>query len=881
MDERLGPELLMEHAQFVRSLARRLLRDESLVDDVVQDTWLTALRREPEDPSRLRAWLARIARNLAFEERRTETRRRRRERRAAKPEPLPSTEEILVREALRRRVVEAVLSLHEPYRTTVLLRFFEDLPPRAIARRLDVPVETVKTRLRRAFEKLRVDLQHERTERRQLLLGLAGLAGLRSELFRAAPVAAATSSGAGSFLGALIVSTPFKVASVTALVWIVAALSGWPAFDGESSSVAVGPKSAVSPEPEATSSRVLPVSEPEPAGENLEAVKEPKSVRKDIVILGRVLGPDGQPFEGATIELAVDGVWNIDRKKLQASDEEGRFRLELEGSPRVDLVAFDRDGQFASVRLDDVPAGDEVTLQFVEPESYIDIEVVDEQGQPIDWWGAMAIDAERKAYIGNPSGVFRNPKLTGEEAERSDARLVDRLIDRLVAMDAEQWARAMHRQFEAAGPAPDGGRLRVPWRSFRVLVRAQGYEPVTLGPFDPGNAPRTLAVTLTSFPIVTGRVMSSEGPVEGARVGVFPVYTCPRCVVAQDGFILRNHPRSLHTATSGANGDFEIRLEAMGTYVVRAEADGLAPATLGPRSIDPLDPTEDLQLSLEQPASIEGTVRLPDGLDRDRFRISAFDGNASPVHVEIDEDGRYGLTGLTPGAWRITPQEAGLADAGIAANGFFNEPHDASDHEEDPVVEVPPLEPNATLEAGGEARLDFDLGAMWSRLTGSLTLGAPGGWRMTCQPAEVAGWVSMYSAELSETGEFELEAGWSGAKQLGFGRETDRTGKQSIRVIAVLPAGASELHITIPVGRLVGQCASDPERPWIHYRWTGLEQRSGTGSLEIGDAETFTFEDVPAGAIEVWRSEKGWVEGSESGTLVEIGEGETGVVVLE
>jgi hypothetical protein len=54
-----------------------------------------------------------------------------------------------------------VLALEEPYRETVLLRYFENLPPRAIARRLAVPVETVRTRLKRALETLRARLDRD------------------------------------------------------------------------------------------------------------------------------------------------------------------------------------------------------------------------------------------------------------------------------------------------------------------------------------------------------------------------------------------------------------------------------------------------------------------------------------------------------------------------------------------------------------------------------------------------------------------------------------------------------------------------------------------------------------------------------------------------
>jgi protocatechuate 3,4-dioxygenase beta subunit len=61
-----------------------------------------------------------------------------------------------------RKVVDAVLALDEPYRSTITLRYFDELSPQEIARQLGVPVRTVKTRLRRALEQLqgRLDRVH-------------------------------------------------------------------------------------------------------------------------------------------------------------------------------------------------------------------------------------------------------------------------------------------------------------------------------------------------------------------------------------------------------------------------------------------------------------------------------------------------------------------------------------------------------------------------------------------------------------------------------------------------------------------------------------------------------------------------------------------------
>ena len=68
-----------------------------------------------------------------------------------------SADEIRAREEVRRKVVDAVLDLDEPYRTVVLLRYYEDLPPREIAKRTGVGDETVRGRIKRAIAELRRD----------------------------------------------------------------------------------------------------------------------------------------------------------------------------------------------------------------------------------------------------------------------------------------------------------------------------------------------------------------------------------------------------------------------------------------------------------------------------------------------------------------------------------------------------------------------------------------------------------------------------------------------------------------------------------------------------------------------------------------------------
>src|SRR5262245_22725356 len=148
-------ETLLEHADYVRALARQLVFDEELAQDVEQQTWLAALEHAPRDPRSPRAWLASIARNFAFRAWRGQARRTHREHAASKPESAVTTPaDILERESVRRALIEAVLALDEPYRTALILRYFDELEPREIAHRLGVPFDTVRTRIKRGVELL-------------------------------------------------------------------------------------------------------------------------------------------------------------------------------------------------------------------------------------------------------------------------------------------------------------------------------------------------------------------------------------------------------------------------------------------------------------------------------------------------------------------------------------------------------------------------------------------------------------------------------------------------------------------------------------------------------------------------------------------------------
>jgi len=163
-------ELTAELA-WLRRLTRALLREDG--EDVAHDTWLIAAKQAPTDGRPLRPWLARVARNVARMGKRSDVRRERREDASRDTtDPVPSPEALVARAEAQRAVVDSVLALDEPYRSTVLLRYFEDFTSAEIARRIGVPEGTVRRRLKEAIDRLRADLGADRTERKRMLAPL-------------------------------------------------------------------------------------------------------------------------------------------------------------------------------------------------------------------------------------------------------------------------------------------------------------------------------------------------------------------------------------------------------------------------------------------------------------------------------------------------------------------------------------------------------------------------------------------------------------------------------------------------------------------------------------------------------------------------------------
>ena len=56
----IPPDLLLSHAEFIRRLARKLLADDALAEDVLQETFVVALEKPPARRTSIRGWLGSV-----------------------------------------------------------------------------------------------------------------------------------------------------------------------------------------------------------------------------------------------------------------------------------------------------------------------------------------------------------------------------------------------------------------------------------------------------------------------------------------------------------------------------------------------------------------------------------------------------------------------------------------------------------------------------------------------------------------------------------------------------------------------------------------------------------------------------------------------------
>jgi RNA polymerase sigma-70 factor (ECF subfamily) len=156
-------EAYRRHAGAVFALARRLLVDGALAEEVVQEVFLR-LWNSPEkfDPERgsLRSYLLAQTHGRSVDLLRSETSRRRREERDLRrtAEAGYDLEHEVVDLAVAERLKEALATLPDTEREAIALAYFGGHTYREVADILHEPEGTVKSRIRAGMKRLRSEL---------------------------------------------------------------------------------------------------------------------------------------------------------------------------------------------------------------------------------------------------------------------------------------------------------------------------------------------------------------------------------------------------------------------------------------------------------------------------------------------------------------------------------------------------------------------------------------------------------------------------------------------------------------------------------------------------------------------------------------------------
>jgi RNA polymerase sigma-70 factor (ECF subfamily) len=161
---------LVESSTLAFRVAYAVLRHRQDAEDVAQDAFIKAYRffRQLRDRERFRGWLVRTTWRLALDRQRGDRRRAAREQRDIHPTAQVSRAEPLDDLTAHERAValwRAIDALPEKLRVVIVLASIEEHDIADVARLLELPEGTVKSRLFLARQRLKEQLQCNPTTR--------------------------------------------------------------------------------------------------------------------------------------------------------------------------------------------------------------------------------------------------------------------------------------------------------------------------------------------------------------------------------------------------------------------------------------------------------------------------------------------------------------------------------------------------------------------------------------------------------------------------------------------------------------------------------------------------------------------------------------------
>ncbi|ASA19435.1 sigma-70 family RNA polymerase sigma factor [Paenibacillus donghaensis] len=161
--------LMDEYGNLLLRTACLLLKDRQTAEEAVQDTFIQAYAKigQLHDPAKLKPWLLRIVLNRCRMRQRTWSWRHifpggdallRADEESASS---AGAEERVIAQWNNLRLTEAVQSLKYLYRECVTLYYFHELSVQEISAQLEIPENTIKSRLARGRALLKKELEKE------------------------------------------------------------------------------------------------------------------------------------------------------------------------------------------------------------------------------------------------------------------------------------------------------------------------------------------------------------------------------------------------------------------------------------------------------------------------------------------------------------------------------------------------------------------------------------------------------------------------------------------------------------------------------------------------------------------------------------------------
>jgi uncharacterized GH25 family protein len=323
---------------------------------------------------------------------------------------------------------------------------------------------------------------------------------------------------------------------------------------------------------------------------------------------GRVLGPEGEPVEGATVFWFQDG--NVSFDSAVKSDADGKFRIT--GFPPGTLMLEAMAEGYANRRIEGIeipgdkdPEDLQITLQRA---ITLDVRVLNAEGEPVP---GVSVSMQPVEPI--PVEDRRMVLLHGLDPDRTDAAGRCRLT------------------------VPNPG-------NYWVLASRQG-EPVR-NQVEVHEGSNAVEIRLPAITEISGRVVDGNGaPVARAAVN------------------LRQN-EALQRRWTSADGTFVFSDVADGEYRVAAVQEKLASEEVGVTVAGRPVQGIELRLDRERPgATLTGHVLGLPPEELSGLLVRAFGQSEMANPVPADREGAYRFERLTPGTWRIEAMDSRQREA--------------------------------------------------------------------------------------------------------------------------------------------------------------------------------------------------------------------------